>query len=253
MNGKNDSGDARPGSIALITGGARRLGAAMARTLADHGWDIVIHHRSSAKEAESLAEELRGLGRRAWTIEADLSSPGECKELVPRAVELAGSLSALVNNASIFPCSHFTNFEAQAVHDNVQLHAIAPALLAREFAKLASARHVLNMLDSKITGPDDEHFAYHLSKQLLASLTSIMARELAPQIAVNALAPGAMLPAAGVADQKFADLANTVPMKKTGTPADIASAAVFLLGSQFITGQVLFVDGGRHLEGQIYG
>jgi len=253
---RNPSPDSAPGTV-LITGAARRLGAAMARGLAAEGWDVVLHHRRSGAEAEALAEELRGLGRRAWTLAADLARPEDCEALVPRAVELAGPLSALVNNASIFPASQLADFSAEGLADCVQLHAVAPAILARAFAggpfpSEAGTRHVLNLLDSKITGPDDEHLAYHLSKRMLASLTRVLARQLAPRVAVNAVAPGAMLPAVGAGGADFDSLAATIPLQRTGRPADVAAAAAFLLGSTFITGQTLFVDGGRHLEGRQY-
>ncbi len=253
LSAMNSRSEAPPAGIVLITGAARRLGAAMALELGRRGWDVVLHYRSSAEAAEALADQLRALGRRAWTIPSDLADPAACEELVPRALELTGSLNALINNASIFPRSTLLEFEPTDLIESVQIHGIAPSLLARAFARCPEARQILNITDSKTTGPDDEHFAYHLSKRMLASLTSLMARQLAPAIAVNAIAPGAMLPAEGDDATYFASLAESIPLQKTGSPEDVARAAAFLLESEFITGQVLYIDGGRHLEGCLYG
>ena len=135
----------------------------------------------------------------------------------------------------------------------MQVHAVAPALLGRALYLRPEARHLVNLLDSKITGPDPEHLPYHLSKRMLADLTRVMARSFAPRLAVNAIAPGAMLPATGGDPSEFAALADTVPLGRTGRPEDVARAARYILESDFVTGQVLFVDGGRHMEGDLYG
>jgi pteridine reductase len=242
----------RQGTV-LITGGARRLGAAIARKLGAAGWDVVVHYRSSQAPAEQLVQELKSGGAQAWAVSGDLSDPKSCSALVDSAVETSGGLDALVCNASIFDSSTLFDLKAEDIQENVQMHAVAPLLLARRFAELPTARHVLNLLDSKITGPDDEHFAYHLSKRMLADLTRSMAVALAPGVAVNGVAPGAVLPAPGKSQAEFDALAQGVPLERTGTPEDIASAAHYLLTSEFVTGQVLFVDGGRHLQGNLYG
>ena len=241
-----------PGTV-LITGAARRLGAALALELASAGWDIVLHYRSSATEAEELAQLIEAGGRRAFCLAADLEDPDACRALVPRAAAAAGGLSALVNNASIVPASGLFDFEPEDLARNVQLHAVAPTLLARALHERDEARHVLNMLDSKITGPDEEHVPYHLSKRMLADLTRLMAWQFAPRVAVNAIAPGAVLPPVGGDPVAFAALAESVPLRKTGEARDVAQAARYILASEFVTGQVLFVDGGRHLRGKLYG
>jgi pteridine reductase len=241
-----------PGTV-LITGGARRLGAALARELGKAGWDVVVHYKSSREPAEELVQELKDMGRRAWAVRADLSDPESCAPLIETAANLSGGLEALVCNASIFDASTLFDLSAKDIQDNVQIHATGPLLLARRFSELPSARQILNLLDSKITGPDDEHFAYHLSKRMLADLTRSMAVALAPRVAVNGVAPGAVLPAPGKSQEEFDALAQDVPMKRTGSPGDITTAALYLLTSEFVTGQVLFVDGGRHLQGNLYG
>ncbi|MFT7484895.1 MAG: pteridine reductase, partial [Candidatus Paceibacteria bacterium] len=156
-------------------------------------------------------------------------------------------------NASIFPDSTIFDVTAKDIQDCVQLHVTAPTLLGQAMWKQEEARQIVHMLDSKVTGPDDEHHAYHLSKRMLGDLTRVMARAFAPRIAVNAIAPGPVLPAVHSDPSRFAALASSVPMQTTGQPTDVAAAARYLLDSSFVTGQTLYVDGGRHLEGNLYG
>jgi pteridine reductase len=241
-----------PGTV-LITGGAKRLGAAIGLALAGAGWDVVVHYRHSQAPAEELCEEIRGLGRRAWAVAADLADPEQCSSLIPRAVDLAGGLEALISSASIFPSSTVFDVTAADIQKNIQVHAVAPLQLAQALWQRPEARHIVHMLDSKVTGPDNEHVGYHLSKRMLSDLTRMLARAFAPRVAVNAIAPGAILPAIDGDPARFATLASGVPLQKTGQARDITQAALYLLSSQYVTGQTLYVDGGRHMEGNLYG
>ena len=225
----------------------------MGLELARAGWDVVVHYRHSQAPAEELCEQIRSLDRRAWALAADLSDPEQCSSLIGRAAELAGGLEALICNASIFPNSTVFDATAADIQQSVQVHAVAPLLLAQALWQREEARHIVHMLDSKITGPDIEHVAYHLSKRMLWDLTRMLARAFAPRIAVNAIAPGPILPAVDGDPARFAGLASSVPLKTTGQPGDITQAVLYLLGSEYVTGQTLFVDGGRHLEGNLYG
>jgi pteridine reductase len=243
---------ASPGTV-LITGGAQRLGAAMGMELARAGWDVVVHYRHSQVPAEELCEQIRGLDRQAWAVAADLADPEQCSSLIGRAVELAGGLEALICNASIFPSSTVFNVTAADIQQNVQVHAIAPLQLAQALWQRPEARHIVHMLDSKVTGPDREHVGYHLSKRMLSDLTRMLAQAFAPRIAVNAIAPGAILPAIDSDPARFAALASEIPLQTTGQARDITQAALYLLSSQYVTGQTLYVDGGRHMEGDLYG
>ncbi|MBN2308344.1 MAG: SDR family oxidoreductase [Candidatus Hydrogenedentes bacterium] len=238
---------------ALVTGGAKRLGRAIAHALAEAGADVIIHYRSSAGEAGELAAELQAMGRRAWLVSADLEDPAQADGLLDQAVELAGPVDILVNNASVFPESRLADFSPEHLYTNININALAPALIARRFAAQERPGDVLNLLDCRIADYDDAHAAYHLSKRMLFTLTRMMALEFAPAVRVNAIAPGLILAPEGKGDAYLDSLATTNPLKRHGTPGDIASAAVFLLSSPFITGQVLFVDGGRHMIGSVYG
>ena len=131
---------------------------------------------------------------------------------------------------------------------HLQVNAWAPFVLSREFARLAGRGKIINLLDTKIISSDRTHVAYLLSKQMLAALTSMCALEFAPNVTVNGIAPGLILPPPGKDDSYLEQLAQTVPLKRRGSPDDIADAARYLLQSDFVTGQIIYVDGGRHLR-----
>ncbi len=241
------------GSTALITGAAHRLGRATALTLARAGVDVAIHYGRSAAAAAELAEEIRSLGRRSVHLGADLSRPEEAAPLVERALDALGSLEILINNASIFPENTLRGLSVADIQQNVQINAVAPLFLARAFAERGGRGSVINLLDCRIADYDARHAAYHLSKRMLYSLTKMMALEFAPRIRVNGVAPGLILPPPGEDEAYLARLAHTNPLQMYGDAGDITSAIRYLLESRFVTGQVLYVDGGRHLKGCVYG
>jgi NAD(P)-dependent dehydrogenase (short-subunit alcohol dehydrogenase family) len=214
---------------------------------------IIAHYTSSQAEADVLAGEVRQRGPEAWAIQADLARPEQVAGLVSRARDLAGGLDILINSASIFPADTLHNATLESIAVNQQVNALAPLVLSREFAGLGTAGHIINMLDTRVFDHDPQHFAYHLSKRTLFSLTRIMAAEFAPKVQVNAIAPGLILPPEGKDESYLASLAHTNPLQRYGDPRDITEAVLFLLRSDFITGQVIYVDGGRHLKGAFYG
>lgn len=239
---------------ALVTGGARRIGRAMALALGRRGVNVVVHCHSSLREAEALRDELRALGVGAWTVAADLARYEEAEGLLRLATELAGPIDFLVNNASVFPEGTLADLTPELLFENVNVNALAPFLIARAFA--AQGREdgaIVNLLDTRIAGADPRHAAYHLSKRMLFTLTRMMAAEFAPRIRVNAVAPGTVLPPQGMEESCWTLLASTNPLNKLGSPEGVAEAVVFLLGNGFITGQVIFVDGGRHMRENAYG
>jgi NAD(P)-dependent dehydrogenase (short-subunit alcohol dehydrogenase family) len=241
------------GSTALVTGAAKRLGRAIALALSGEGANVVIHYGRSAEAAARTAEEALAAGVKAWTLQADLAEPEEANLLFPRAVDLAGPIDILVNNASIFFPDRLDDLTPRDINRNVQIHAIAPLLLSRAMAAQGRGGHIVNLLDSRITGYDRDHAAYHLSKRMLFTLTRMLALELAPGIAVNAVAPGLILPPPGEDERYLRRMVHTNPLRRHGGPADVVHAALYLLKSTFVTGQVLFVDGGYHMNGSVYG
>ena len=247
--------NARPlaGKVALVTGAGKRLGRAVALALAGDGAGVFLHYHRSADEAESVADEARAKGVQAWTAQADLAEPDQARRLMAEALAAAGAIDILVNNASVFPSGLITDVSPEDIALNVNVHAVAPLVLIQALAAQGSAGHVVNLLDSRITDYDRRHAAYHLSKRMLFTMTRMLALELAPVIAVNAVAPGLVLPPPGEDESYLQRLAHTNPLQRHGHEQDIADAVLFLVRSRFITGQVIFVDGGRHMKGSVYG
>lgn len=235
------------GQTALVTGAAHRLGRAIAERLADEGVHVVLHYHHSRDEAESAAADLSLRGVRAWTVAADLESPVEAEHLVDRAWQCSGGFSILINNASIFEKGTLEEISYESFFRHLTTNAWAPLAIARAFARKAAAGQVVNLLDARIGGYNFTHAAYFLSKRTLDYLTRHLALELAPRFRINAVAPGLILPPAGEGQDYLDRLAETVPLRTHGGPADVADAVVYLLRGSFVTGQTLFVDGGRHL------
>jgi len=240
------------GKTALITGGGVRLGRAAALGLASHGADLVLHYNTSGAGALDAAGTISKLGCKAWCIRADLGNAAAAEALLDSAISKAGAIDILINNASIFPKNRLTDFSADDLSQNIQINAMAPLLLARSFASQQREGVIINFLDTRITEYDRNHAAYHLSKRMLYSMTKMMALEFAPRLRVNAVAPGLILPPPGADEGYLERLAEAIPLKRSGNPNDVIEAVLFLVRSSFITGQVLFIDGGQHLNGSVY-
>ena len=238
------------GKTALVTGAAKRIGREIALALARAGVNVALHFRESAGHAEELRTELVSHGAMAWLFEADFNDITATQRLIPEVVATAGSLEILINSASLFLPSTIQSIEFADLMKQMQVNAWAPFVLSREFARHATHGKIINLLDSRIVGDDRSHVAYLLSKQVFTLLMKITALEFAPRITVNGVAPGLILPPAGKEESYMDDLAQTIPLKRHGEPADIADAVLYLLKSDFLTGQVIFVDGGRHLMEQ---
>jgi NAD(P)-dependent dehydrogenase (short-subunit alcohol dehydrogenase family) len=251
------------GRTALVTGAAWRLGRAIAEALAREGADILVHYGHSAGEAEQTAAGLRALGVRSWTLGADLGDPAQAEALWDEARARAGSIDILVNSASSFPEDTLAGFTPAGLETSLRVNALAPVLLARRFAATPAAagqagekpadRVIVNLLDSRALGRMRRHFSYQMSKRFLADFTRLLALELAPAVRVNAVAPGMILPPPGLGEEARRRLAATNLLARWGEPADVARAVLFLAGNDFITGQVLFVDGGGALKESLFG
>ncbi|MBP5232354.1 MAG: SDR family oxidoreductase [Planctomycetes bacterium] len=242
--------------IALVTGGAKRLGCAIATELARQGCHVIVQYRKSDAEAHALVKRLKEkFGIFALSLKADLSQAEEVEGLLYRAVDASGPIDYLVNNASVFLPSLLDNITFSDIADAMQVNAYAPLQLSRVFAQQRNpGAAILNLLDTRIHGYDREHAAYHLSKRALFSLTKMMAEEYAPYVRVNGLAPGLILPPPEIGDNVhwLEVRRNTNPLNAYGSIDDVSDAAIFLLSSDFITGEVLHVDGGRHLRSHFY-
>lgn len=242
------------GKVALITGGARRLGRAIALALAAEGVHGIIHYANSPDEAEETAAALRREGVNAWTIQADLADPRQAENLINRCQETTGkAIDILINNASIFPSGTLMEFTAEDLANNMQVNAMAPLQISRALARVSQSGSIINLLDSRMEDYDAAHVAYHLSKRALFALTRMLATELAPRFRANAVAPGLILPPAGKSDDFLKNLAGTNPLGTVGNVRQVTNAVLYLLKAWFVTGQVIYVDGGRHMKGAFYG
>ncbi|MEX2015498.1 MAG: SDR family oxidoreductase [Candidatus Hydrogenedentales bacterium] len=241
------------GKRVLVTGAAKRLGRATAAAFAREGAAVVIHYNQSAEDAEAFAAELRAQGNDAATIQGDLADIAVAENLIAEATHAHGPIDVLVNNASIFPADRLAEVSWTSFVVNDLVNAFGPFLLARAFAAQGRPGVVINFLDARIRDYDAEHVSYHLSKRLLHTFTQLMAVEFAPRVRVNAVAPGLVLPPEGRDEAYLEALKNTNPLQQYGAADDVAEAVVYLAGAEFVTGQTIYVDGGRHMRGGLYG
>lgn len=236
------------GKTLLITGAARRLGKSLALSCAENGADLVLHFHTSSSEVSELAQQIIGMGRRCWQLQADLGDTTQVESLMEKACSLA-DLFALVNNASIFKSMGFMDTSLDDWEEHMRVNLTAPfmmtQLFARHYAGTETGR-VLNLVDWRALRPGRDHFPYTISKAGLVALTRSTALQLAPHINVNAIALGAILPPKG--EPEDANLIKNVPQKRWATLDEYIKTALFLLdGPEYITGEVIHLDGGRHL------
>lgn len=237
------------GRVAIVTGGAQRIGRATVDALAAAGCGVIVHYRRSAKEAAEAVLCARAAGVPAHRVRADLSGEAGCRFLIDEAKRLAGRLDVLVNNAAVFDKTPLERISSAALDAEFRANLFAPILLTRFFAAATRRGHVINLLDRRIAGHDTSCPGYLLTKKGLAAFTEVAALALAPRIRVNAVAPGPILPPPGRSMAYLRDHAGRIPLRKGPTPADVASAVLALLQGRGTTGQVIFVDGGQHLLG----
>jgi pteridine reductase len=233
-----DAPDGLRGKVALVTGGARRIGAAICRELAARGASVVVHYLQSEEGAIELNHTL---GQGVFSLRGDLSTVRGCEWIFREALDWMGRVDILVNNAAVFG--------RDGEIDSSRLHALnvaAPLHLAELMARQAAGGSVVHLLDSRITRDEDGDFkTYAASKRELAASVARLAREWAPGTRVNGVAPGPVLAPEGVRE-----LAGEIPLGRRPAVEDVARAVAFLAGNESVTGQILFVDGGQHLVGR---
>jgi NAD(P)-dependent dehydrogenase (short-subunit alcohol dehydrogenase family) len=237
--------------IALVTGAAKRIGRAIALRLGQDGWDIALHYNSSRADAEAVSGELAASGARGVPVHADLGDHDETRGLMPACAEALGAPVCLINNASIFQRDTVTDFtdESWQAHQDVNLRA--PLVLAQGFAEALPAGqtgNIVNLIDQRVLRLTPGFFSYTLSKSALWTATRTMAQALAPRIRVNAIAPGPVLPNAYQTDEDFAREWRGTPLERGAAPEEIAEAVVFILRAPAMTGQMIALDGGEHLQ-----
>ncbi|WP_394220707.1 pteridine reductase [Alteromonas gracilis] len=237
--------------VALITGAAKRIGAAMVRQLHGEGYRVIIHYEHSKNDALALAETLNiQRTNSAACIQANLCDPQEARNLGERALCLWGRLDVLVNNASSFYPTPVGDISEDDWTSLVGSNVKGPLFLSQALtpALTQSQGCIINMVDMHIDRPLLKHSVYLLAKSGLASLTQSLAVELAPHVRVNGIAPGAILwPERSMDNQEKDKLVSSIPLGKLGNPNDIATTLSFLISAPYITGQIIYVDGGRSL------
>ena len=247
---------AKKSGTALITGAAKRIGREIALNLAEMGFDIALSYKSSKKEAEVLAEKIRAdFGVKCEIFHCDLCDPLQAKKLADAVQKKFSNWNLLINNASIFTRSKFLDAGDLELMNNLNTHLISPLILSKEFAKniernsLKNAQ-IINMIDKNIARFDTSYFYYLLSKKSLAEFTKMLSLELAPQIRVNGIAPGFILNSIDEKNPSIEtqNLIRKIPLKTKGEVENILQTIEFLLKNDFVTGQILFIDGGASLN-----
>jgi len=235
---------------ALVTGGAQRIGRAIALALAQAGYAVALQARQSRAEADRLAAEIVAAGGRAAVVIADLADHAAVLRLVPDATAAVGALTLLVNNAAEFEPDEVGRLDCARFDRHFAVNLRAPIFIAEAFAAaLPAGAHgaIVNLLDQRVFKPTPRFFSYGLTKSALHVATTTLAQALAPRIRVNAVAPGPTLPSPRQDAQAFARQVHALPLDRGPTPQDIADAVLYLAAARSVTGVTIAVDGGQHL------
>ncbi|NNF91002.1 MAG: SDR family oxidoreductase [Boseongicola sp.] len=249
---------------ALVTGGAKRLGRAMALFLAERGLDVAIHYNSSGDDAEAVADDIRAMGRKAVTLQADLTVEEEMQALVPAAAEALGQpLTVLVNSASVFEYDNLKSATRESWDRHIESNLRAPFVLTQRFAEQAPApviegrwdeptarALVVNMIDMRVRKLTPEFMSYTIAKMGLWAFTRTAAQALGPKVRVNGIGPGPTMQGARQSAEHFANQRAATIMNRGADPSDITHALGYFLDAPAVTGQLLCIDGGQHLVWQ---
>jgi NAD(P)-dependent dehydrogenase (short-subunit alcohol dehydrogenase family) len=243
---------------ALVTGAARRIGRAIARDLADHGWDVAVHHHTAADEARQLVHQIEASGRRAVALQADLAQEAEAAGLVARASERLGPISLLVNNAAIFEHDLPLTADAASWQRHMAINLRAPLVLTQGLLAQLAARdgeeaghgaeaNIINLIDQRVLNLTPQYTSYTVSKAGLWTLTRHLALALAPRVRVNAIGPGIVLPPSGASEESMDAMRRAMPLRRGAGVEEICACVRFILATPSLTGQMIALDGGQHL------
>lgn len=241
--------------VVLVTGGALRVGQAIATALAQAGYHIALHYRHSQQAAQSTLDSLRQYGVQAQGFSADLADETATRALVDTIVARMGRLDGVVNNASLFEYDNTETFSRSAMQQHWQVNTAAPIELShalhRHLSQQGRQGCVVNILDQKLWNPNPDYLSYTLSKAALQSATTLLAQALAPVLRVCGVAPGiTMVSGPNMSEAGFAQAHRMTPLGRSSSPTDIAQAVCYLMSAQAVTGTTLLVDGGQHLSPQ---
>jgi NAD(P)-dependent dehydrogenase (short-subunit alcohol dehydrogenase family) len=240
----------RPLRTALITGGAVRVGRAISLGLARDGLRVVVHYHRSEEEAQAVVRAIRAGGGEAVAVRGDLSRKEEVERVASEAETAFGGVDVLVNNASVFPAERLEETDEALWDRTMAVNLKAPFFLTQRLGSAMRGRGggvVVNLADLAGLQPWTSHAAHSISKAGLVHLTRVAARSLAPEVRVVAIAPGTVLPPEELSTEEVERLAKRTPLRRNGSPGDVVEAVRYLLRADFVTGEVLVLDGGRML------
>lgn len=234
---------------ALITGASKRIGKSLSEHLAEGGWNIIIHYNTSGEAAKQLASILLSKfpTQRFEAVQANLSKINEVAGLIPKVVSEFGRFDLLVNNASVFDKSYLQETSIELFDNQLDVNLKAPFFLMRDFANYCKKGNIVNFVDTRVTSNKSNFAAYSLSKKGLWDLTQMAALELSPEIRVNAIAPGVTLAPGGEDENYLQNMAKGIPMKRPGGVDPILKSMDYIIQNDYLTGQLLFADGGENL------
>jgi len=239
--------------VVLITGAAKRIGKAIAFAMSDNGWDVAVHYNHSQNEAEDVVKHIRSKGVNAFMFKADLTKETQTQTIFSQVNEKLGVVSCLVNNASVFKNDTIENFSSATWNENISVNLHAPAILMQEFTKQLPAQingNIINMLDYAVLRYPEKFISYTASKAGLWALTQQLAYSLAKRgVRVNAIGPGNTLPNQFESQERFNASRLASPLSVGADPDEICRALLFILSSPSMTGQMITLDGGKHLAG----
>jgi len=235
----------------LITGAATRVGKAMALHFAERGWNIALHYFRSSSKAKELKKIIEQNWVKVALIKADLKNPKQVEKIIPLAKKKLGAIDCLINNAALFEKDDISNFTTKSWNDHFNINILAPTILTKQFAKQASKKtisNIINIIDQRIFNLTPFFMSYTVSKSGLQILTKTMAMRLAPNIKVNAIAPGPIIKSKRQTDRHFRNQVKSTLLKKSVRLEDICDTVEFLINNNSITGQIVAVDSGQNLS-----
>jgi len=238
--------------IALVTGGAHRIGRAIVEDLAANGWAVAIHANLSRQAAEELAADIRGRGARAAVVTGDLAAAETPQAVIAAATAALGPVTLLVNNASIFEKDALGKLDRPLFDRQLAVNLTGPVFLAEAFANALPAEaegNIVNLLDQRVWRPTPAYFSYQLAKSALLTATETLAEALAPRIRVNAIAPGPVLPSEHQSAEGFARKLERTLLRRAPDLAEFGRTVRYFVEAKSVTGQVITLDAGEHLAG----
>lgn len=236
--------------VALVTGGAKRIGRAIVERLASEGYAVAVHYGHSRDDAEALVASINANGGRACAVQADLGDPQAVSRIVPEATSTLGTLTLLVNNASEFEPDSIGEMDVLRWNRQFSVNLRAPVFLAEAFAAQLpedTEGSIINLIDQRVWKPTPRFFSYQLTKSALLTATQTLAQALAPRIRVNGIGPGPTLANVHDGDDHFSREVAAVLLGRGPSPGEIADAVMFLQRARSMTGQMIALDGGQHL------